>query len=57
LREGQHVDEPALQAWIGERVAKWMIPDRVIFVDALPRTGVGKFLKRELREQYKGLLA
>ena len=56
LREGQTVDEPSLQAWIGERVAKWQIPDRVVFVDAIPRTGVGKFLKRELRERYKDLL-
>ena len=56
LREGQHVDEASVQAWIGERVAKWMIPDRVLFVDAIPRTGVGKFLKRELRERYANLL-
>jgi fatty-acyl-CoA synthase len=57
LREGHVVDEPSVQAWIGERVAKWQIPDRVIFVDAIPRTGVGKFLKRELRERYKDLLS
>jgi fatty-acyl-CoA synthase len=56
LRDGASVDEPSLRAWIGERVAKWMIPDRVMFVDALPRTGVGKFLKRELRAQYRDLL-
>jgi acyl-CoA synthetase (AMP-forming)/AMP-acid ligase II len=56
LREGQSVDEAALQAWIGERVAKWMIPDRIVFVDAIPRTGVGKFLKRDLRDKYKDLL-
>ena len=56
LREGKTLDEASLQAWIGERVVKWMIPDRVIFVDAIPRTGVGKFLKRDLREQYKDLL-
>ena len=56
LREGKHVDEPSLQAWIGERVAKWMIPDRVLFVEAIPRTGVGKFLKRDLRKQYNDLL-
>jgi len=29
----------------------------VIFVDAIPRTGVGKFLKRELRAQYQDLLS
>jgi fatty-acyl-CoA synthase len=57
LREGHAVDEPSLQAWIGERVAKWQIPDRVVFVDAIPRTGVGKFLKRDLRERYKDILS
>jgi fatty-acyl-CoA synthase len=57
LREGQQIDEASLRAWLGERIAKWMVPDRVIFVDALPRTGVGKFLKRELREQYQDLLS
>jgi fatty-acyl-CoA synthase len=56
LREGQQVDEASLQAWLAERMAKWMVPDRVVFVDAIPRTGVGKFLKRDLRERYKDLL-
>jgi acyl-CoA synthetase (AMP-forming)/AMP-acid ligase II len=56
LRDGQSVDEPSLQAWLAERVAKWWVPDRVVFVDAIPRTGVGKFLKRELRERYRELL-
>jgi acyl-CoA synthetase (AMP-forming)/AMP-acid ligase II len=28
----------------------------VVFLDAIPRTGVGKFLKRALREQYAELL-
>jgi len=57
LREGQSVEETALQAWLAERVARWMVPDRVVFIDAIPRTGVGKFLKRELRAQYRDLLA
>jgi fatty-acyl-CoA synthase len=56
LREGKTVDEPSLQAWLAERVAKWWVPDRVVFVEAIPRTGVGKFLKRDLRERYKDLL-
>ncbi len=56
LREGLTLDEPSLKAWLGERVAKWWVPDRVIFVDAIPRTGVGKFLKRDLRAQFKDLL-
>jgi fatty-acyl-CoA synthase len=56
LREGHTLDEPSLKAWLGERVAKWWLPDRVMFVDAIPRTGVGKFLKRDLRAKYDGLL-
>lgn len=56
LRGGEPVDEATLRAWLAERVAKWMVPDRVVFVDAIPRTGVGKFLKRELRERFRDLL-
>ena len=35
---------------------KWQIPDRIVFVEAIPRTGVGKFLKRELRDRYRDSL-
>ncbi|MBI3826723.1 MAG: long-chain fatty acid--CoA ligase [Candidatus Rokubacteria bacterium] len=36
------------------QVAKWMLPDEVVFIDAVPKTGVGKFDKKVLRERYKG---
>lgn len=32
--------------------AKWWIPDDVQFITEIPKSSVGKFLKRELREQY-----
>jgi fatty-acyl-CoA synthase len=35
------------------RVAKWWLPDDVVFIDAVPKTSVGKFNKRALREQFK----
>jgi fatty-acyl-CoA synthase len=56
VREGQTLSEDELRAWLKELLATWQIPDRVVFVDAIPRTGVGKFLKRELRAQYATLL-
>ncbi len=56
LRESARVDETQLRDWLAARVAKWWLPDRVMFVDAIPRTGVGKFLKRDLRERYAHLL-
>jgi len=35
------------------KVAKWWLPDDVVFIDAVPKTSVGKFNKRALREQFK----
>jgi len=35
--------------------AKWQLPDAYVFVEEIPRTSAGKFLKRALREQYKDL--
>ena len=57
FREGETCDEASLRAWRGERLAKWQIPDRVIVLDAIPRSGVGKFLKRDLRERYVDVLS
>jgi fatty-acyl-CoA synthase len=54
-REDQSIVEADVKAWLAERVAKWWVPDRVIAVNSIPRTGVGKFLKRALREEYRDL--
>jgi len=35
------------------RVAKWWLPDEILFVDSLPHTATGKLLKTALREQYR----
>jgi fatty-acyl-CoA synthase len=56
LRDGEAADEAAIKEWLGSRIAKWWMPDRVLFIDAIPRTGVGKFLKRDLRERYNDIL-
>lgn len=39
--------------FIAPKFAKWWLPDDVIFMDEIPKTSVGKFLKRQLREQLK----
>jgi fatty-acyl-CoA synthase len=33
-------------------VAKWWIPEEVEFIDAIPKTSVGKFSKKDLRSRY-----
>lgn len=38
--------------YLKERIAKWQLPDDVVFVDELPHTATGKISKRTLREQF-----
>ncbi|MFI5272716.1 MAG: long-chain fatty acid--CoA ligase [Ktedonobacterales bacterium] len=38
--------------YLRPQVAKWWLPDEVLFIDAVPKTSVGKFSKRDLRERY-----
>ena len=39
------------------RVAKWWLPDAVEFIDEVPKTSVGKFSKKTLREKFAGYTA
>jgi fatty-acyl-CoA synthase len=45
--------ETLLDFYAGKAVAKWQIPDDVVFVDAIPLGATGKMLKTRLREQLK----
>jgi len=56
-RPGTEVDADAVLAHLATKVAKWWLPDRVIFVDALPHSATGKLKKAVLREEYRGVLA
>ncbi|GMA49789.1 long-chain-fatty-acid--CoA ligase [Alicyclobacillus contaminans] len=47
------VTKEELLAYLSDRVAKWWLPDDVIFIDEVPKTSVGKFSKKTLREQYE----
>jgi fatty-acyl-CoA synthase len=40
-----------IRDYLADKVAKWWLPDEVVFLDALPRTSVGKFAKNQLRDQ------
>ncbi len=39
--------------YLTPRVAKWWLPDEVTFIEAVPKTSVGKFDKKVLRERFK----
>ena len=47
------LDKEELLEFLGSRVAKWWLPDDVLFVEAIPHTATGKILKTRLREDFK----
>jgi len=47
------VCEQMVRDHLSKHVARWWLPDEILFVDSLPLTGTGKIMKAELREQYK----
>src|SRR6266508_3959430 len=51
--KGQLTAEEILE-YLTPRVAKWWLPDEVTFIEAVPKTSVGKFDKKVLRERFKG---
>jgi fatty-acyl-CoA synthase len=51
LREAQSVSADDLGAFLATKLARYKIPRRWVFVDALPRTPYGKVVKGELRER------
>ena len=54
LRAGAGLALEELRDFLTGRVASWWGPDRLEIVDELPRTGVGKYDKRALRESLRG---
>lgn len=50
------VSEADIRAHLATRVAKWWLPDRILFADSLPHTATGKLLKTALRETYGSLV-
>jgi len=52
-RPGASVTREELLSFYENKVAKWWIPDDVVFVDALPHTATGKLLKTKLRDDFQ----
>jgi fatty-acyl-CoA synthase len=57
LREGATATVEELREFLSTKVARWQLPERWAFIDAVPKTSVGKFDKKVIRAQYAdGLL-
>jgi len=50
--EGTTVSAEDILIWLKNRVPKWWMPDRVEFIDEVPKTSVGKFSKKTLRDRF-----
>ncbi len=53
LNEGAETSGDEIRTFLSDKVAKWWLPDDVVFVDDLPHTATGKLSKLTLRERFK----
>jgi fatty-acyl-CoA synthase len=53
-KPGAEAGAEELIASIGDHFPKWWLPDRIEFVNEIPKTATGKFSKRTLREHFIG---
>jgi fatty-acyl-CoA synthase len=57
VKEGESLTADEVLEHLRSRVAKWWLPDAVEFIDEVPKTSVGKFSKKTLREKFEGYTA
>jgi fatty-acyl-CoA synthase len=53
FKPGKTAATDELRAHLASKFAKWQLPDRFEFLDAIPRTSTGKFWKVKLRERFR----
>jgi fatty-acyl-CoA synthase len=52
-RDGATLTKDDVLEFLDGRVAKWWTPDDIVFIDEVPKTSVGKFSKKDLRDRFK----
>ena len=53
VKPGEQLTKDEIMDFIRPKVAKWWLPDDIVFIDEVPKTSVGKFSKKDLRERFK----
>ncbi len=51
-KPGEELTKEEILEFLDGRVAKWWLPDDVVFIDEVPKTSVGKFSKKDLRDKF-----
>ncbi|MBV9661757.1 MAG: AMP-binding protein, partial [Acidimicrobiales bacterium] len=52
LKPGMSLGAGDLRDWLAPQVARWWLPELIEFIEEVPKTSVGKFSKKELRERF-----
>ncbi len=52
VEPGQELSKDEVLDFLAPLVAKWQLPDDVVFIDEVPKTSVGKFSKKTLRDRF-----
>jgi len=53
-KPGREPDKESILEHMAKRIAKWQLPDDIIFVEEIPHTATGKIQKLTLRERFAG---
>jgi fatty-acyl-CoA synthase len=53
LKQGQTASREDILKFMEGKIAKWWMPDDIVFVEGIPHTATGKILKTALRDQFK----
>ena len=52
VKPGEELTADGLRSWLEPRVAKWWLPEVIEFIEEVPKTSVGKFSKKDLRDRF-----
>ncbi|MDQ2750396.1 MAG: long-chain fatty acid--CoA ligase [Actinomycetota bacterium] len=52
VKPGQTLTSDEVLDFLSERLTSWQLPDDVVFIDEVPKTSVGKFSKKTLRDRF-----
>jgi fatty-acyl-CoA synthase len=52
VKPGETLTREEILDFLRERLSSWQVPDDVVFIDEVPKTSVGKFSKKTLRDKF-----
>jgi len=52
VKPGEELTKDDVLEFLAPKLAKWQLPDDVVFIDEVPKTSVGKFSKKDLRSRF-----